>query len=80
MMTVYSSTTVSPEGAAFAVYVHNVDGMKMAENGYLLLMLYGRDRSRYVKILRKENDVKRTAEPLPLCHAFLANGKPISPS
>lgn len=57
VITVYFSSTVNLAAATYATTVLNIDGIKLLNDGYYVVMLDGRHRFRSVEMLRYEDNL-----------------------
>lgn len=69
-MTTPLSCTVKPEGATYVIAVHNVDGMKLLNDGYYVVMLDGCHLRRSAKMLRDKDGIDCVVEPLGMRYTF----------
>lgn len=71
---------VNRERATYAAAVHSVDGLKLLKYGYCIVRLADRRRQRAAEMLKDEDGVDLSAEPLVVRYGFLVDRKPISPA
>lgn len=77
---VYIFSTFSPEGGTYELDVNHIDGRKLLNDGYCMVMLNGHHRRLSVKMLSSEDGVEYAAEAMCMRHTFWVEGKPISPT
>lgn len=80
MMAAYILSAVDPEVASYAGAVHNIQGRKLLKDGYRMVMIDGRYLHCSVNMLRVEDGVGCTTDPLRIHFEFLFDGKATSPA
>lgn len=58
MMVMYVLFTLNPVGATYATAMHIVDGTKVLQDGYRMVMLDCRHWRHFVKMLRNEDGIE----------------------
>lgn len=78
MLTVYFSSTVSPEGATYTTAVHNVYSISLLKGGNCMVTLDYHHQSPSVEMLGGKDGVNRSGEALFMRNAFLDDNKRVS--
>lgn len=78
IMTVYFSSTVNPEDAIYATTLYTVDSIKALNDSYQVLMLKGRHRHRFVKIIQNDDGLEYASIPLHMRYVFCVDDRAIS--
>lgn len=79
MMVMYFPWAVKHKGATYATAVHNVDDMKLLEDGYCLVTLDSGHCRHSVMMLTDRSGVECVPEPPRTRYSFRVHGKPTSP-
>lgn len=79
-MTVYVLAVANPAGALYATAGHHVDGKKALKKHCHMVRHNGHPRCRSVELVRYEDYLVWTAEPLRMRYAFCIDGKLVAPA
>lgn len=70
MKKMYFSLSISPEGSTYASALHNTHWKKLVADGYCIFMLDHRHQRRSVEMLRDDDTVGWSANPLRVYYTF----------